>query len=122
MEIIPESKESFLSCYADDYAMIHCFSPDNNNMKQNTENDICKIKTWIDENQLKINDAKTEFILLGTAGNLKKNTLVNIKIGHTIIHRTSRIKFLAVHLHEKLTLKDYVQNRSRKSNYNLGLI
>ena len=122
MEIIPESKESFLSGYADDHAMIHCFSPDNKNIKQNVEKDIGKIKTWMKENQLKMNDAKTEFIVLGTAGNLKKNTLENIKIGDTIIHQTSRIKFLGVHLDEKLSLKDHVQNRSRKANYNLRLI
>ena len=75
MEVIPECKESFPSGYADDQAMIHCFSPDNKNIKQSIENDIGKIKTWMEENQLKMNDAKTEFIVLGTAGNLKKNTL-----------------------------------------------
>ena len=41
MEIILESKNSFLSGYVDDHAMIHSFSPDNN-IKQNIENDIGK--------------------------------------------------------------------------------
>ena len=50
MEIIPESKDSFLSGYVDDHAMIHSFSPDNNNIKQNIENDIGNIKTWMEEN------------------------------------------------------------------------
>ena len=58
-----------------------------------------------------MNDAKTKFIVLGTAGNLKKNTLENIKIGDAAIHWTSKIKFLGVHLDERLTLKDHVQNR-----------
>ena len=122
METIPECKESFLSGYADDHAMIHCFSPDNKNIKQNIENDIGKIKTWMEENQLKMNDAKSKFIVLGTASNLKKTTLENIEIGNTIIHQTSKIKFLGVHLDERLSLKDHVQNRSRKANYNLWLI
>ena len=122
MEIIPESKESFLSGYADDHAIIHCFSPDNKNIRQNIENDIGKIKTWMEENQLKMNDAKTEFIVLETAGNLKKNTVESIEIGDTIIHQTLKIKFLGVHLDKKLSLKDHVQNRSRKANYNLSLI
>ena len=122
IEAIPECKESFLSGYADDHAMIHCFSPDNKNTKQKIENDIGKIKPWMEENQLKMNDAKTEFIVLGTAGNLKKNTLENIKIGDTTIHRSSKIKFLGVHLDERLSLKDHVQNRSKKANHNLKLI
>ena len=59
MEIIPESKDSFLSGYGDDHAIIHSFSPENNNIKQKKENDIGKIKTWMEQNQLKMNDAKT---------------------------------------------------------------
>ena len=105
MEVIPECKESFLSCYADDHAMIHGFSPDNKNTKQKIENDIGKIKTWMEENQLKMNDAKTEFIVLGTAGNLKKNILEDIKIGDTTIHQSSKIKFLGVHLMKDLASK-----------------
>ena len=93
MEVILESKDRFLSGYADDHAIIHSFSPDNN-IKQNIENDIGKIKTWMEENQLKMNNAKTEFIVLGTAANLRKNTLDSIKIGNIKIHRTSKIKFL----------------------------
>ena len=33
MEIIPESKDSFLSGYVDGHAMIHPFSPKNKNIK-----------------------------------------------------------------------------------------
>ena len=42
MVIIPERQESFLSGYADNHAIIHSFSPDNNNIKQIKENDIEK--------------------------------------------------------------------------------
>ena len=69
-----------------------------------------------------MNDAKTEFIGLGTVGNFRKNTPDNIEIGNTIIHWTSKITFLRVHLVEKLSLKDHIQNRSKKGNYNLRLI
>ena len=62
----------------------------------------------MEENQLKMNNAKTEFIVIGTASNLKKNTLENIEIGDSLIHRTSNIKFLGVYLDENLSLKDHV--------------
>ena len=52
IEIIPERKDSFLSGYADDHAIIHTFCPDNNNIKQIRENDIGKVKTWMKESQL----------------------------------------------------------------------
>ena len=35
MEIIPESKDSFLSEYVDDHAIIHSFNPNNNNKTEN---------------------------------------------------------------------------------------
>ena len=121
MEIIPESKDSFLSGYADDHAIIHSLNPEDNNIKQKIENDIGKIKIWMGENHLKMNNAKTEFIILGTTNNLRKNTLDNIKIGYTKIHQTSKIKFLGVHLDEKLSLRDPVRI-DKKAIYNLMLI
>ena len=75
----------------------------------------------MEENQHKMNDAKTEFIVLGTSYNLRKNTLDNVEIGKTKIHWTSKIKFLGVYLDKQLNLKDHIQNR-KKANYNLMLI
>ena len=43
MEIILERKDSLLSGYADNHAIIHSFSPDNNNIKQIIENWYWKI-------------------------------------------------------------------------------
>ena len=91
--MIPASKGSFLSGYADDHAVIHSFGPNNKKIRQHIASDIDKIRNWMEENQLKMNDAKTEFIVIGTASNLKKNTLENIEIGNSLIHQTSKIKF-----------------------------
>ena len=122
MEIIPERKDSYMSGYADNHAIVHSFSPDNNSIKQIIEGDIGKIKTWMEESQLKMNDGKTEFIVIGTSSSLWKNTLDSIEIGNTKIHRSSKMKFLGVFLNEKLSFKDHIQNRSKKANYNLRLI
>ena len=65
----------------------------------------------MEENQIKMNNAKTEFTVFGSSNNLRKNTLDKIEIGKTKIHQTSKIKFLEVHLNEKLNLKDHIQNR-----------
>ena len=48
----------------------------------------------MEESQLKMNDAKTEFIVLGKANNLQKNTLDNIEIGNTKIYQSSKLNFL----------------------------
>ena len=112
MEIIPESNGSFLTGYADNLAIVNSFNHDTKKIKQKIESDIRKIKTWMEENQLKMKDAKTEFIVSGTLNNLSKNTLDNIEIGKKI-HWTSKIKFLGVYLDEQLNLKDHIQNRAK---------
>ena len=76
----------------------------------------------MEENQFKMNDAKTEFIVLGTSYNLKKNTLDNIEIGQTKIHQTSKITFLGVYLDELLNIKYHICNRTKKASYNVMLI
>ena len=76
----------------------------------------------MEDNQLKMNDAKTEFLVIGTSGSLQKNTLDHIIIGNTKIQQSSNIKFLGINLDKKLSFKDHIQNRSKKANYNLKLI
>ena len=90
-EIITEINDSFLYGYADEHAIVNSFNPNNNIIKEKIENDIRKIKTWMEENQLKMNDAKTEFIILGTSYNVRKNTLDDIEIAKTKIYQTSRV-------------------------------
>ena len=65
MEIIPENEENFVSGYADDHALINTFHPENLEISPKLVSDISCIKDWINRNQLKMNDAKTEFIVFG---------------------------------------------------------
>ena len=74
----------------------------------------------MEESQLKMNDAKTEFIVLGTANNLWKNTLGNIEIGNTKIHWSSNIKFLGVLLDEKLASKTTFKTDQKKPTTTSG--
>ena len=76
----------------------------------------------MEENQLKMNDVKADFIVLGKSHNLRKNNLDNIKIGETNIHKTSKIKFLGIYLDDELNLKGHNQKQNKKANYNLMLI
>ena len=46
------------------------------------------------ENQLKMNYAKTEFIVLGTSYNLRKNTLDNTEIGKQKFTEHPKLKSL----------------------------
>ena len=121
-EIIPESNDSFLSGYADDHAIMHSFNPDNKNIKQKIENDIGKIKTWMEENQLKMNDAKTDFIVLGTSNNLRKSPWIKLKLEKQKFTKLPKLNFLGVILDEQLNVKATFRTDLKKANYNLMLI
>ena len=44
---------------------------------------ICDVRTWMREDQLMLNDDKTEFLIIGTRQQLSKVSIQNIKIGQT---------------------------------------
>ena len=67
------------------------------------------------ENHLKINDSKTEFIVLGTRYNLDKHTIPSLKVGDSDIFNNKNIKFLGVILDPHLTFKDHITNKSKNS-------
>ena len=73
-------------CYVDDIQNYLSFKP---NVKGNQEEciktlELCiaEIRQWMQTNLLKLNDEKTEFMLMGTKQQLNKITDINIKIGH----------------------------------------
>ena len=58
MEIISETEDNFVSGYADDYALINTFHPENIDISPKLVSKISCAKDWMDRNQLKMNGAK----------------------------------------------------------------
>ena len=88
-------------CYGDDMQNYLSFKP---NVKGNQEEciktlELCsaEIRKWMQTNLLKLNDDKTEFMLVGTKQQLNKITDINIKIGHDEIKPVSSIRNLGYH-------------------------
>ena len=55
---------------------------------------IYKVRKWMRTNLLKLNDSKTEFILLGTNQQIKLVQDISIKIGDDVIHPVQSIRNL----------------------------
>ena len=75
-------------CYADDTQLYVTFKPgqDEQQALLQLQNCIELIKSWMAMNFLKLNDDKTEFIILGSSHNLSKVTTKSISIeSHTIM-------------------------------------
>ena len=121
MEIIPENEDNFVSGYADDHALINTVHPENTDISPKLVSNISCIKDWVNRNQLKMNDAKTEFIVFGSKYQVQRNGLKCLNIDNTIIKAKSIIKFLSTYLDESLNMKTHIANRTNNALYNLYL-
>jgi exonuclease III len=86
--------------YADDTQLYIAFSPLDKDKgakaKLNMEKCISIIKDFLLENRMKLNDSKTEFLIMGTANKLKNVNFDDIKIGQVQIKAVKKAKNLGV--------------------------
>ncbi|CAH3045909.1 unnamed protein product, partial [Pocillopora meandrina] len=78
-----------IHCYADDSQVYISFSP-NDRAEQlavvrSMEDCIRDIRLWMLNNDLKLNDDKTEFLIIGTSQQLGKLDNISIRVGDSDI-------------------------------------
>ena len=87
--------------YADDTFAYKSYPADSSAkesvMVMGLELDIELTKQWMAENRLKMNDTKTEYIVLGNNVQLAKYHHHGIKISEETIHKSNKIRLLEVH-------------------------
>ena len=120
-DVVPDTVD--IHGYADDHALkqsFHGSSRDEENESiHRLEHTITDIKDWMDENRLKMNSDKTEFILMGSKQQLQKSITSDININGQIIKRSKQIKYLGADLDEQLTLKGMITRKCRTAMGNL---
>ena len=62
------------------------------------------IRQWMNDNYLKLNDNKAEFILIGSKNNLNKITIPHIKLGDSTIAPISQVRNLGVFMDSTMAL------------------
>ena len=86
---IINSKLPDVHAYADDTQLYLAFSPDNNTGQvqaiESMERCIEEIRTWMLTDKLKINDNKTEFLIIGTKQQLSKISPCHLTIGNATV-------------------------------------
>ena len=60
---------------------------------------IKDLKDWMIRDQLKLNDDKTEFVLIGTKQQLEKVNFRNITVGEALIEAKSEVRNLDSQTH-----------------------
>ena len=105
--------------YADDTQLYLTFRPgvDINNVCSQFEECICDIKRWMLCNKLKLNDEKTEVLLLGSPYFLKKVPSITLQIGDSLVRSTSCAKNLGVLFDSEMNMHKFVHQKVSAAMY-----
>ena len=95
--------------YADDN-LLSCTSNSLESLKLYLEKDVKNLLAWFECNGMKANPDKFQLISFGV-----KNNLNDISIGQTVIQSQSVIKYLGVHVDDKLSFNAHVTEICKKS-------
>ena len=120
-DVVPDNVD--ILGYADDHALKKSFSANSRTDEQLTmsalEGTTKDIKEWMDTNRLKMNNDKTEFILMGSRQQLKKAVTTGIDVNGVLIKRNNCICYLGADLDENLWLKSMIHRKCRSALENL---
>ena len=109
--------------YADDSQLYLSFKPNTPGAQsvclETIQNCIEDIRRWMTLNMLKLNDDKTEFIILGTRQQLAKLTDVSIRFGNTTVLPVDYVCNLGFFLNRLLKNSNHVNRLTAGSPINL---
>lgn len=109
--------------YADDTQLYISFAAKNSsNYVQLMSNCVTDIKQWMQLNLLKLNDSKTEVILLGSRQQLSKICDLEVEIGTTKIKSCDNVRNLGVIFDRNVSMENQVDNICKSSFYYIRLI
>ena len=118
--------ENYLPCvegYADDHQLYIALKPNSlKSIQQSvTEIETCvsAIRNFMLINQLKINDNKTEIVIIGSRQQLSKLPDIHIKIGSINVQPIDTVTNLGVTLDSKMTMNNHINRVCRNANYQL---
>lgn len=113
-----------LNMYADDMAV----SVEGSNVKDMAEiinNDLGKLAMWLRMNKLKLNTAKSKFMLIGSnkkcEADWEKNN-VKIRIDGEEIEKVIMFKYLGIILDNKLDFKEHLEYIKKKIGKTIGYL
>ena len=80
---------------------------------------MLKIKEWMDAVRIKMNESKTEFMLLGSRQHLKKCTTNSLKVLGENIKKSEVTRYFGGYLDSTLTFKQHIKTKCKSTILNL---
>lgn len=110
--------------YADDTQLYVTFRPCHGQESMKKLSDvIADLRNWMARNFLKLNDSKTEVVLLGTKQQCKKATSLNVNIGDVQIKASENVaRNLGAVFDSQLSMHQHIQTVCKNAHYHLRRI
>ena len=108
--------------YADDIQLyVSCLpnQTDVDNTLARFESCILEISKWMGQNYLQINQAKTEFIFLGSPQQMKKVTIPHLTVGEVRVSPAPRVRSLGLTLDVNMTMEHQISSCIRSAVYHI---
>ena len=99
--------------YADDSQMYMGFDPKQFSQSsfQSLEQCVAEIKTWMEQNYLKLNDSKTELLLLGSTHQHKICNEISITVGESNINSSDCVRNLGAYFDKYLLMDEFISKK-----------
>ena len=105
--------------FADDTQFYMAFDNIGNSERKLTEI-MTEVKTWMRYKQLKLNEDKTECLLIGKAGDLARyDNIDSLIVGDSRVNTVKSVRDLGILLDSSLSMNDQITKVVRDTNYHL---
>ena len=115
-----------LNAFADDHSLNYAFKANNREQEVETMNSLEQclpgVNRWMNQNRLKMNTEKTEFIIFGSGQNLPKCSTKNINVCGDIVECSNKIRLLGTWHDTGLTFKHKISMKCHTAMFNLQKI
>ena len=102
--------------YADDsqlYKALNLKTDNQFTVLSNIQDCIKEVGSWMENNKLKLNQEKTEFIIFGSTAQKKKVKIEAIQVGQSAIPASKSIRNLGFYMDDDLSLKAHIIHQSK---------
>ena len=112
--------------YADDTQLYLSFRPNNHQNQQEaiTKLELCinDIRSWMLHNKLKINDSKTEVLIIGSRGMLPKVDIECVHVGDATVIPVKSVRNLGAWFDQNLSMSVHIDHQCKKAMIQLQAI
>ena len=108
--------------YADDTQLYFSFKPSKHFADESIsriETCVGEIRVWMQDNFLKLNDNKTEFMIIGSRQQLSKVTIPHINIGDSEVTAVTKARNLGVIFDSSMTLNSHISSIARSTTFHI---